>query len=671
MSRRTWARLCCAGLFGMTAYPSVAQVAAEDTVARDVHTLDEVVVNAPSVARKTTATSPFQSLSQVQFLQQGVTDIADALRRFSGVNVKDYGGAGGMKTVSVRSLGAQHTAVAYDGIALTDCQSGQIDFSRFSLDNLSALSLSVGDNDDIFLPARTVASAATIRLQTLMPDFAEQSWRLRAGLKTGSFGLANPSLRYDQRLSGRVAMSVFGDYMRADNRYPFTLVNGKYQTQERRENNYIETWRGEWNLYARPTRRSELNGKVYYYDSFRELPGPVILYNSHSEEELTERNFFAQLHFRTYWDNHLSLQLNGKFNWAYSHYHDQGNEYPGGAMDNRYYQREYYASAALLYTPWERWAFSYAADYAFNNLTSSATAGVTPRRHTVLQTLSARYRTPRLTVTALLLSSIYQNQARGGESARDARRLSPSLSLSWKPWEAADFRLRASYKDIFRVATFTENYFDRWGSRDVKPEIARQLNVGLTYGKNGTGLLESLVLSVDGYYNYVEDKIVAIPYNMFFWATVNLGHVDIWGTDVHGEAAFRPARKHRLLASLNYACQHAVDKTDPSSVYYGDQIPYTPVHSGAVSLAWENPWANLSLHATGNSERYASVQNIEANRMPGYVEFGVALYRSFRWKRTELFLRIDVQNLGDKQYSIVKSYPMPGRSYKLTLGLKM
>ena len=131
----------------------------------------------------------------------------------------------------------------------------------------------------------------------------------------------------------------------------------------------------------------------------------------------------------------------------------------------------------------------------------------------------------------------------------------------------------------------------------------------------------------------------------------------------------RPTRL--LLASLNYACQHAVDKTDPSSVYYGDQIPYTPVHSGAVSLAWENPWANLSLHATGNSERYASVQNIGANRMPGYVEFGVALYRSFRWKRTELSLRIDVQNLGDKQYSIVKSYPMPGRSYKLTLGLKM
>ena len=47
-----------------------------------------------------------------------------------GVTVKDYG-IGGLKTVSVRSLGANHTTVSYDGIALTDVQSGQIDIGRF------------------------------------------------------------------------------------------------------------------------------------------------------------------------------------------------------------------------------------------------------------------------------------------------------------------------------------------------------------------------------------------------------------------------------------------------------------------------------------------------------------------------------------------------------------
>lgn len=673
MRKRVWMQVGCVIAFCIVAVRVAAQVPYADSTSQDgVQHLEEVVVNAPFKARKTTATSPFQALTHSQFEQQGITDMADALRRFSGVNVKDYGGAGGMKTVSVRSLGAQHTAVAYDGITLTDCQSGQIDFSRFSLDNVSSLSLTVGDNDDIFLPARTVASAASIRLQTLQPDFAEQPWHLNVGLKAGSFGLANPFVRYDQRLGKRVSMSVFGDYMRADNLYPFTLVNGKYQSEEKRQNNYIETWRGEWNIYARPTERSVLNGKVYYYDSYRELPGPVILYNSLSEEELTERNFFTQLHYQTYWDNHWSLQVNGKFNWAHSHYHDEGNEYPGGRMDNLYYQREYYASAAVLYTPWERWAFSYAADYSYNNLSSDATAGVKPYRHTVLQTLSARYRTPRLTLTALLLGSIYENKARGGEAARDARRLSPSVSVSWKPWDRAGLRLRASYKDIFRVATFTENYFDRWGSRDVKPEVARQFNVGLTYGKaSQKSCLASFTFSADGYYNYVKDKIVGIPYNMFFWTTVNLGRVDIWGADLHAEATFRLAPGHRLPFSLNYTYQHAVDMTDPSSVYYKDQIPYTPEHSGAFSVAWENPWLNLSFHLTGTSERYASVQNIASNRLDGYAECGISLYRSFHWKGVDGSVRGDVQNLGNKQYSIVKSYPMPGRSYKLTISINL
>lgn len=649
-----------------------AQESVSDTIGGKVHVLGEVEVSASASRRGMTSTAPVQMLSQKQLALQGVTDMADALRRFSGVNVKDYGGAGGMKTVSVRSLGSQHTSVSYDGMTITDCQSGQVDLSRFSLDNIQSLSLAVGDNEDIFVPARTVASAASIRLQTLMPDLSERPYRVKAEVKAGSFGLVNPFIRYDQRLAKQVSMSLSGDFMRADNRYPFTLVNGKYVSEEHRNNNYIETWRGEWNLYARPSEHAVLNGKVYYYDSFRELPGPVILYNNVSNEELSERNFFSQLHYMNYWDNGFSLQLNGKFNWASSHYHDEGEEFPNGAMNNVYYQREYYGSAALLYAPHADWAFSYAADYSFNNLTSNATLGVKPYRHTVLQTLAVRYRTSRLTATALLLGSLYLNEARGGEPAGDARRLSPSVSVSWKPWEEHDLRVRASYKDIFRVATFTENYFGRWGSRDLNPEVARQYNVGLTYmHASSRSWLEGLNFSVDGYYNYVKDKIVAMPYNMFFWTMVNLGRVDIWGMDATLDGTFLLAPRHRLVSTLSYTYQKAVDKTDPSSAYYEDQIPYTPEHSGAFSLAWENSYVNVSFHATGVDKRYASVQNIKTNELDGYIEYGVALYRSFKWKRVDCSLRLDVQNLGNKQYSIVKNYPMPGRSYKVTLGINI
>lgn len=103
----------------------------------------------------------------------------------------------------------------------------------------------------------------------------------------------------------------------------------------------------------------------------------------------------------------------------------------------------------------------------------------------------------------------------------------PSL-FHGKPCTDGQLYLRASYKDIFRVATFSENYFDRMGSRDLRPEKAQQYNIGITYQNNFTSWLPAISLTLDGYYNKVKDKIVAMPYNMFIWNMVNLGKVEIW-----------------------------------------------------------------------------------------------------------------------------------------------
>ena len=77
--------------------------------------------------------APSQQITNNNFKNFAAYNIADAVRNFAGVNVKDYGGIGGLKTVSVRSLGANHTAVLYDGVAISDSQNGQIDFGKFIL----------------------------------------------------------------------------------------------------------------------------------------------------------------------------------------------------------------------------------------------------------------------------------------------------------------------------------------------------------------------------------------------------------------------------------------------------------------------------------------------------------------------------------------------------------
>ena len=220
------------------------------------------------------------------------------------------------------------------------------------------------------------------------------------------------------------------------------------------------------------------------------------------------------------------------------------------------------------------------------------------------------------------------------------------------------------------MATFSENYFARYSSRDVSPEIARQYNVGITYSlAQPNAWLQNLNITTDGYYNKVKDKIVAVPFNMFFWTIVNLGRVDIWGADVNVDATIRLSQKHRLMLNGSYTLQKAENWTDPTSPYYKNQIVYTPKNSGAASITWENPWVNVVLHATMASARYTVQDHVETNRLPGYGEWGMALYRTFKMRGFEMAARLDGVNLGNKQYSIVKSYPMPGRSFKFTISV--
>lgn len=81
--------------------------------------------------------SPVQILSGKELEKLNVYSVADALRYFSGVQIKDYGGIGGLKTVNIRSMGSHHVGVFYDGIELGNAQNGVVDLGRFSLSHFT------------------------------------------------------------------------------------------------------------------------------------------------------------------------------------------------------------------------------------------------------------------------------------------------------------------------------------------------------------------------------------------------------------------------------------------------------------------------------------------------------------------------------------------------------
>ena len=640
-------------------------VAAQDSLR--THTIEDVVVTAErSRTANVFSTIPVQSFNGDDIRLMGLQNLADAVKKFAGTSVKDYGGIGGMKTVSVRNLGAQHTAVSYDGIVVSNTQAGQIDIGRFSLDNVSLLSMAVGQSSDMLQSARHYASAAVMGISTAQPLPADKSSLLRIGLSGGSWGQINPKVRLWQRLSGSSVLSINADYMRADGTYPYTLVNGLESTRERRENSGISQWHVEGNVNTSFSDSSRLDVKAYYYRSSRGLPGSVILYNNESNEHLWDENLFAQAIYNKRWNEQWQWVARAKYTHSWNKYEDYNIKYTNGRKEELNSQDEYYASATINWQPLRWLSMSLAEDAAFNKLRTTVNGSPNPLRFTSLTALAAKLRIGRLTaegnmVMTYATESLTESEKYSLKTPDDRKHLSPSLSLSWRILPEEALYIRALYKSTFRMPTFNDLYYLQIGNTSLRPEKAHEYGIGITWNSRRTGCLKYIALTADGYHNNVTDKIVAFP-STYIWKMVNFGKVEIWGVDATVATEVDIARKTCAVLSASLSFQDAQDKT-PGSATYGSQLPYTAKVSGGISLILNTPWLTVGYSATGQGKRYSMAQNIREYQLPAYMEHSVSISRSFViGNSSNINLQLSVNNITDEQYEIIKYYPMPGRS---------
>lgn len=603
--------------------------------------------------------TPMRQVSHEAVERLGHAGVADALKYMSGVNVRDYGGEGGLKTVSVRGMGAKHTAVSYDGVIINDAQSGVVDLGRFPLDNLSAVTLAMGfGGDGALRSAREYSASSLLSLRTL--SFGRTTTNVE--VKGGSFGYAAASLYHRYKPAAKWGLSFNGNYRRSDGMYPFTLYNSGLQTREKRRDSDIDALTIEANADV-CIGDGKLDTKVYGYVSERGLPGAVNLYDKENRERLWNRNAFAQAKYRSPLGDSWDLQALFKYDYSFSRYRESSANYASGEQVDVNVQNEWYASLAAGYKPFPHFSLSLSADAAYATLRNNFENSKAPRRFSSWVAAVAEYQFRALKISASLLATSVADKVQNGEGMSPFFRLSPSFGVVFSPWGSI-LHLRASVKDACRVPTFADLYYLRLGNVGLKPEKATQSNLGATLYLNGRDVFRNLTLTADVYYNNVRDKIVALP-TMYVWRMMNFGEADIFGVDASASLRLAPANKVSLMLDANYSFQYAVDVTDASAKNYRHQLPYTPRHSGSFTMSVENPIVNLSYLLSVVGERYMLPQNTVRNRMPGYFEHGFSLNRTFSFSGVGLRLQADLLNVTGKQYEVIKNYPMPGFRWRL------
>ncbi|MDR1672520.1 MAG: TonB-dependent receptor [Bacteroidales bacterium] len=662
-------------------------VAAAQEAADSVRRIEEVTV----VAHRYHEVIPSQRLAGGKLKALSSLSVADAIRYFSGVQMKDYGGVGGLKTIDIRSMGTNHLGVFYDGIQLGNAQNGQIDLGKFSLDNIEEIALYNGQKSEILQSAKDFGSAGTVYLRTRRPRFAEgERSHAKASFRAGSFGLLNPSILWEQKTGKKTAASFGAEYIQATGKYRFryrkVLRDGSvaWDTTAVRQNGDIRSARLEGSVHGE-AGRGQWNAKAWFYDSERGIPGAIVNNVWKRSQRQWDRNFFVQGSYRIPFATHGEALVNLKYanDWMRYLNPDTTLMY----IDNIFRQQEVYASTAAKYAILPQWDAGVAIDWQWNALNASLQDFVFPQRNTVLAAMATAAQWKRFKAQASLLGTFVFDRISKTSRQRkpdDLQRFTPAVFLSYQPFGRLQhdrqdgnqpLSLRAFYKRIFRMPTFNDLYYTDIGNTILRPEYTTQYNAGFEWGNAPRhGVLSRWKVQADAYYNEVSDKIIAVPKGngQFRWMMMNLGYVEIRGIDLSADAAWKLPLSIDLATRINYTFQKAQDFTDPtdnrpSAGSYGGQIAYIPRHSGSAiaSITWRTWEANYSFIYTG--ERYHNSSNIRENYEQPWYTHDMAMAKTFRIKKINFKLSAELNNLLNQFYDVVLNYPMPGRNGKITL----
>ena len=579
---------------------------------------------------------PTQSVSGP--ILQNATSAADAIRDFSGIQLRDYGGVGGLKTVNVRSLGSAHTAIFMDGVPIDNAQNTQVDLGRFFTEDLETIELYAGQRSALMQTAREYGSASAIHMRTALP----QGRKFRVKLRAGAFGTVAPTGSAEMR-KGRFAARLRLGGERAHGMYPFQLPD----TAMTRQNCDIKAFNAGAHLWFLP-EGGRYQASATWYDAGRGIPGPVFKQSGKypmSLDRQYDRNLTVQLSGEQTLGHGLSLLARVRYSYDALDYVDVSELDPSVSATWNYRLQSAYLAASLGWRPLAWLHLNAAVDLQDDWLQCRFFA----QRRQALGALSSAFIFDPWRVQA---SVQYMHTSDGYDF------VSPALILDWHPREDWEFGFVG--KRSCRLPSFNDLYYTNVGSRDLRPEKVWQVSVWWMWDRT-YGLWHFRVRE-DLYFNHVQDKLIAVPNgSLFRWSMYNIGRVHIYGDEIEASVAYS-GRLWQAGFTGRYSFQRAFDPTNPW------QIPYIPLHSGSFNIFGVVGPVRADIRGQVTGTRYTAASSRPEAVLKPWTSWDVTL----SWEALRgLRLALEVRNIFNAQYEIVKQYPMPGVNVMGTIAFEL
>ncbi|MBR5256467.1 MAG: TonB-dependent receptor [Bacteroidales bacterium] len=577
---------------------------------------------------------------------RSAVNLPAAIREFSGIQLRDYGGAGGLKTINVRSLGSAHTAIFLDGLPIDNAQNTQVDLGRISTEGLERVELFQGQRAQTLQTAREYGSASSLHLTSALPS-PEGRNGFRVRLRGGSFGTISPSAAWESRWTPVLSSRVQAGFTHAHGRYPFHVKDFRdtpegykgYDTVMVRQNCDLTEFRADAQLFYTP-EGGRYNIRVSGYDADRGIPGPVYKQAERyplSNDRQSDRSLSIQAGGEQELTENLSLLARAKYARDRLKYLDISELDPSVSAIWDYLLQSGYLSTGLSWKASEQWYFGGAVDGQYETLQSRVSA----QRKTLFAAISTCFLEGPWRASA---SAQFQHSR--GAGTYDF--LSPSFLLEWTPDRYWEFG--ALLKRSCRLPSFNDLYYSQVTVRKLQPEQVYQAAAHWSWNRRYPHWY--FQAREELYFNYVKDKLIAVPNgSLFRWSMYNLGGVRILGDEINASANWYSG-PWTVGGTARYTYQWARDTET------GGQIPYIPLHSANFRIFTQ--WGGWSVDLQGfvTGERFSSSTNRRDFRVAPWTTWDASV--AYAFPESGLSLRLQLNNLLNENYEIIRQYPMPG-----------
>jgi vitamin B12 transporter len=605
-----------------------------------------------------------QSMEREQLLLGQPADIGAVLQRFSGIALKSYGGIGGLKTVSVRGLGSQHTHYLIDGFSIVNTQTGQINVGQVQADNVESIVLSSEGKNGFLLPASSYQSGSIVSIYTFENTLSSAPFRIRACARWGSFGEKDHylSTKFQRK---NVYFSVFGKWRQVEGAYSYKLQNGNTILSGHRLNSDVKDWYSGvsfgWEM------KNDAKIRVIYRTNGADqgLPGAVILYNSTSDQRMTTKMHSGNMDY-THHHQKLYYRFFGSLSSDQIHYVDPSFLNNSGGISTTYYNLIAQGGLSMQRPIKENFIVYGGVDSKYSKLQFSTINSSIPVRFHSFGLTGCTFSKGKWRVESQLTAQQVMEENKGGEKAENLFRANPFFSVERKEIGQKNMEVRAFYRNSFRMPSFNELYYNNIGNVQLKPEKAQQLSLGFSI--RPLDARSDLKVVLNGYFNTVEDQILAIPTkNLFIWSMQNIGKVAASG--VEARLVYLCAIRRWLAeSSVNYSYQKSVDISDATSPTYKHQVAYIPIHTANCDLTLKRKNTGVHFSANVSSLRYSLMENIVANEVAGFALLDMGVFT--KWSlvhQQDVRIQISVKNVLNTSYAYIRYFVMPGRNVLITL----